>query len=86
MPQELHTHWTDYYGPEHTNYYSIVPLFDMNRKTGATALVPGSHKLVQEIQAVRQKNWVGEGRDSRGRWGVSHVTPFMLSSVILHAK
>ena len=36
VAQEMHTHWTEYYGADHTNYYSIVPLFDMNKQTGAT--------------------------------------------------
>ena len=74
VAQEMNTHWTDYYGPDHTNYYAIVPLFDMNQQTGATALVPGSHKKVKEIQAVRDKNWVGTGKDRR--W-VGKGSPFI---------
>ena len=83
VAQEMHTHWTDYYGPDHTNYYSIVPLFDMNQQTGATALVPGSHKKVKEIQAVRDKNWVGTGKDRR--WagkGSPFIEPFSSNGLV----
>ena len=41
-------------GPE---FYSIVPLFDMNRRTGATAIVPGSHLKVDEITEFRLHKW-----------------------------
>jgi hypothetical protein len=34
----------------------------MNRETGATAIVPGSHVKVHEIAASRASRWVGEGR------------------------
>lgn len=77
VAQEMHTHWTDYYGANHTNYYSIVPLFDMNQKTGATALVSGSHKKVTQILAVREKYWAGTGKDRR--WvgaGSPYIEPF----------
>jgi hypothetical protein len=74
VAQEMHTHWTEYYGADHTNYYSIVPLFDMNQMTGATALVPGSHKKVEEIQSARAKNWIGTGKDRR--W-VGKGSPFI---------
>jgi hypothetical protein len=46
VAQRMHVHVGQYYGPEFTGpeYYGIVPLFGMNRSTGATALVPGSHR------------------------------------------
>ncbi|MDA1298872.1 MAG: phytanoyl-CoA dioxygenase family protein [Proteobacteria bacterium] len=60
--QELHTHKNSYYdernGAPFTDFYSIVPLWDMNQGTGATAVVPRSHKRVPEIQALRARNWV----------------------------
>ncbi len=59
--QELHTHKNSFYdernGAPFTDYYSIIPLWDMNQGTGATAVVPGSHKRVPEIQALRARNW-----------------------------
>gem|GEM_PF-2012434 len=59
--QELHTHKNSYYdernGAPFTDFYSIIPLWDMNQGTGATAIVPGSHKLVEEIQEMRARNW-----------------------------
>ena len=62
--QELHTHKNSYYdernGAPFTDFYSIIPLWDMNQGTGATAVVPGSHKLVPEIQAMRARNWAIE--------------------------
>ena len=53
-------------GPDYTDYYSIVPLWDMNQNTGATAIVPGSHRRVTEIRAVREQHggandWTGPG-------------------------
>lgn len=64
--QELHTHKNSYYdqrnGAPFTDFYSIIPLWDMNQRTGATAVVPKSHKRVPEIQALRARNWeVDEG-------------------------
>ncbi len=58
---ELHTHKNSYYdernGAPFTDFYSIIPLWDMNQATGATAVVPRSHKRVPEIQAHRDRNW-----------------------------
>ena len=52
----MHTHSGDHYkGNQDPEYYAIVPLFDMNRKTGATAIVPGSHAKVDEINALRKQ-------------------------------
>ena len=45
----------DYKDNHDAEYYAIVPLFDMNRKTGATAIVPGSHAKVDEINALRKQ-------------------------------
>jgi hypothetical protein len=49
----------NFYSDEFTGdeYYGIVPLFDMNRQTGATALVPGSHLKVDEINDARKTKW-----------------------------
>lgn len=62
VAQQMHTHSGQFYpkqkGPQ---YYGIVPLYDMDKATGATALVPGSHLKVDEINASRQKL-----RDKRG--------------------
>ena len=59
--QELHTHKNGYYnqrnGAPFTDFYSIIPLWDMNQRTGATAVVPRSHKHVAEIQALRARHW-----------------------------
>ena len=69
--QSMHTHKNGYYDrlneeqtgePEYTDYYGIVPLWDMNKATGATAVVPGSHKLVPEINAFRKTRKDDEGK------------------------
>ena len=59
VAQQMHTHSGQFYGPEFRGpeYYAIVPLFDMNRKTGATAMVPGSHRKVQEIKERWHQKW-----------------------------
>jgi hypothetical protein len=59
VAQRMHTHLGQFYGPEFKGpeYYAIVPLFDMNRNTGATALVPGSHRKVQEIEERWHQKW-----------------------------
>ena len=48
--------------PEYTDYYGIVPLWDMNKATGATALVPGSHRLVHQINAFRKTRKAADGK------------------------
>jgi ectoine hydroxylase-related dioxygenase (phytanoyl-CoA dioxygenase family) len=69
--QQMHTHKNGYYDklneaqtgePEYTDYYGIVPLWDMNKATGATAVVPGSHKLVPEINAFRKTRRDDDGK------------------------
>jgi hypothetical protein len=67
VAQRMHTHLGQFYGPEFKGpeYYAIVPLFGMNRNTGATALVPGSHRKVQEIEARWHEKWGREGRGQR---------------------
>jgi len=77
--QELHTHKNSYYdernGAPFTDFYSIIPLWDMNQGTGATAVVPRSHKLVPEIQAMRARNWeLSEGVKPRNKkeWMAIH--------------
>ena len=64
VAQQMHTHSGQFYGPDFhgPEYYAIVPLFDMNRKTGATALVPGSHLKVAEINRRREERWGGKSR------------------------
>lgn len=75
--QELHTHKNAYYdernGAAFTDFYSIIPLWDMNQGTGATAVVPGSHKHVPEILALRARNWeADEGASVRSKkWWLS---------------
>ena len=66
VAQAMHTHSGQWYGPEFSGpeYYAIVPLFDMNRKTGATAVVPGSHLKVQEIKEFWHQKW---GSQSHGQ-------------------
>jgi hypothetical protein len=60
----LHTHYDqDGFGDAELICYAICPLWDMNRETGATAIVPGSHVKVQEIAASRASHFVGEGKD-----------------------
>jgi hypothetical protein len=59
VAQRMHTHVGQFYGPEFSGpeYYAIVPLFDMNRNTGATALVPGSHRKVKQIEERWHQKW-----------------------------
>jgi len=68
VAQQMHTHSGRFYGPDYAGleFYGIVPLFDMNAKTGATALVPGSHLKVDEINAYREEHW--ETRHQRPEW------------------
>jgi len=67
VAQRMHTHVGQFYGPEFKGpeYYAIVPLFDMNRNTGATALVPGSHRKVREIEERWHQKWGLEGHGQR---------------------
>jgi hypothetical protein len=67
VAQRMHTHVGQFYGPEFKGpeYYAIVPLFDMNRRTGATAVVPGSHRKVCEIEEQWKVKW-GKGRAQGG--------------------
>lgn len=66
VAQRMHTHLGQFYGPDFKGpeYYAIVPLFDMNRNTGATALVPGSQRKVQEIERRWRQKWGREGQRS----------------------
>ena len=51
----LHTHFNqDGYGEDVLITYGVMPLWDMDRRTGATAIVPGSHRLSKEIEARRR--------------------------------
>jgi hypothetical protein len=46
----LQTHFDqDGFGPDVLICYAIMPLYDMDANTGATAISPGSHLKVQEI-------------------------------------
>jgi phytanoyl-CoA dioxygenase PhyH len=67
VAQRMHTHAGQFYGPELSGpeYYAIVPLFDMNRNTGATAVVPGSHRKVQELEERWQRKWGFKGHAQR---------------------
>lgn len=67
VAQRMHTHVGQFYGPafKGPEYYAIVPLFGMNRSTGATALVPGSHRKVQEIERRWHQKWGREGQRSK---------------------
>jgi len=67
VAQRMHTHVGQFYGPDFKGpeYYAIVPLFDMNRNTGATALVPGSHRKVREIEERWHQKWGLEGHGQR---------------------
>jgi hypothetical protein len=66
VAQRMHTHVGQFYGAEFSGpeYYAILPLFDMNRNTGATALVPGSHRKVQQVEQRWQRKW---GLERQGR-------------------
>lgn len=67
VAQRMHTHVGQFYGPGFAGpeYYAIVPLFDMNRRTGATAVVPGSHRKAREIEAHWQLKWGSRGHAQR---------------------
>jgi hypothetical protein len=67
VAQRMHTHVGQFYGPDFSGpeYYAIVPLFDMNRNTGATAVVPGSQRKAQEIEARWQRKWGAKGHAAR---------------------
>jgi hypothetical protein len=69
VAQRMHTHVGQFYGPEFKGpeYYAIVPLFGMNRNTGATALVPGSHRKVQEIEQRWHQKWGLERQGQRSK-------------------
>lgn len=68
VAQQMHTHAGNFYSDGFTGdeFYGIIPLFDMNRKTGATALVPGSHLKVGEIEEVRTRKW--DTKHQRAEW------------------
>ena len=67
VAQRMHTHVGQFYGPQFDGpeYYAIVPLFDMNRHTGATAVVPGSHRRAREIEERWQSKWGSQGHAGR---------------------
>jgi hypothetical protein len=69
VAQRMHTHVGQFYGPEFKGpeYYAIVPLFGMNRNTGATALVPGSHRKVHEIEQRWHQKWGLERQGQRSK-------------------
>ena len=60
-----------------------LPLvFDCARRR--SALVPGSHTKVKEIEAVRERNWVGEGQERK--WvgeGSRFIEPFTAVSAMM---
>jgi hypothetical protein len=50
--RRLHTHFGQdggIFNGDEPKYYSILSLYDMNKRTGATSIVPGSHTKVTEI-------------------------------------
>ena len=53
--------------------------------TGATAVVPGSHKLVPEINAIRNSRMVGEGQNRKyvgpAANQASDLDPFLLNGL-----
>lgn len=67
VAQRMHTHVGQFYGPDFDGpeYYAIVPLFDMNRNTGATAVVPGSHRRAREIEDRWNLKWGSKGHAER---------------------
>jgi len=67
VSQRMHTHLGQFYGPDFSGpeYYAIVPLFDMNRSTGATAVVPGSHRKAQAIEELWRSKWRLDGHAPR---------------------
>jgi len=67
VAQRMHTHQGQFYGPEFNGpeYYAIVPLFDMNRNTGATAVVPGSHRKARELEERWHRKWGSKGHAER---------------------
>ena len=81
VAQRMHTHLGHFYGPEFSGpeYYAIVPLFPMNRRTGATALVPGSHRKAREIEERWREKWGIEGRPRSAEerlLGAADLEPF----------
>ena len=81
VQQPMHTHAGRHYrdASPAAEFYAIVTLMDMNAQTGATALVPGSHRKVAEITRARQRKY-GEGTPDPGTAErlafASDVTPF----------
>ena len=67
VAQPMHTHAGPHYGAAspHAEFYAIVTLLNMNAQTGSTAIVPGSHKKVAEIGAVRQRKY-GSATPTKG--------------------
>ena len=59
----LHTHFNqDGFGADVLVCYGIMSLWDMDRRTGATQIVPGSHKPenVEKIQSYRKQQGIGK--------------------------
>lgn len=72
--RRLHTHFGQdggIFNGDVPKYYSILSLYDMNKKTGATALVPGSHTLVREIN-----EYIAERADAGDREEVARTHSF----------
>lgn len=92
--QPLHTHKNSFYDAlneeqtgeqTYTDYYAVVPLWDMNQATGATAVVPGSHRLVPEINAIRESRFQGQGANRTyvgpAATAASDLEPFTLNGL-----
>lgn len=74
----LHTHFDqEGYGGDELIAYGIVSLWDMNKATGATAIVPRSHLKVAEITQYRQHNRSAQ---------LDAFTAFGLTPAILNCK
>lgn len=88
--RRLHTHFGQdggIFNGDVPKYYSILSLYDMNKKTGATAIVPGSHTRVREVnEYVAEQADAGDSEDvarlhSFKRFTSLGLTPGVINSV-----
>ena len=80
----LHTHHDqEGYGGQERICYGIVPLYDMNKATGATAIVPGSHAKVAEINAWRQQHKGEAEASALMAFTACGLTPAVLNCEVL---
>ena len=88
--RQLHTHFDqDGFGNDELICYGITSLWDMNKRTGATVIVPKSHtpEAVAHIQAYRKEAGIDwEGMDEKQqRTFTEHFTSIGLQPGILNA-